>query len=63
MEMVLGRQRILVLMVSNRPEYPDYDAAAAEQIHVRRELRRQLQRERISRDQLAANVMGSWSGR
>ncbi|HVB63644.1 MAG TPA: hypothetical protein VNE17_02860 [Nitrolancea sp.] len=62
MEMALGRQRILTLKVSSRPTGPVYDAAAAEQLYLRRELQRLLQRERISRDRLAATATGSWKG-
>ena len=62
MEMALGRQHILIMKVSSRPVDPVYDAAAAEQLHLRRELQRQLQRERISRDRLAATATGSWKG-
>jgi hypothetical protein len=62
MEMALGRQRILVMKISSRAVCPTYDPAAAEQLNLRRELQRQLQRERISRDRLAATTMGSWKG-
>jgi hypothetical protein len=60
MEMALGRQRILVLKVSSRPVCSVYDPEAAEQLYLRRELQRQLQRERIYRDQLAANSITTW---
>jgi hypothetical protein len=62
MEMALGRQRILVLKVSNRPVGPLHDPAAAEQLYLRRELQRQLQSERIFHDQLAANSIVTWRG-
>lgn len=60
MEMALGRQRILTLKVSSRPASPVYDPAVAEQLYLRRELQRQLQRERIFHDQLAANAVTTW---
>jgi len=62
MEMALGRQHILVLKLASRPACRVYDPAAAEQLHLRRELRRQLQRERIYHDQLAANSVTTWRG-
>lgn len=60
MEMALGRQRTLVLKVAQRPVNRVYDPDAAQQLYLRRELRNQLRRERISRDQFAATAITSW---
>lgn len=60
MEMALGRQRTLVLKVAQRPVNRVYDPDAAEQLYLRLELRNQLRRERISRDQFAATAITSW---
>lgn len=57
MEMALGRQRILILKVANRPMNQVYNPDAAEQLYLRRELQHQLKRERIFHDQLAANAV------
>jgi hypothetical protein len=60
MEMALGRQRTLVLKVAYRPVNRVYDPDAAEQLYLRRELRNQLRRERISRDQFASTAATNW---
>ncbi|HVB63643.1 MAG TPA: hypothetical protein VNE17_02855 [Nitrolancea sp.] len=62
MEMALGRQRVLVLRVLNRPACPVYDGAVAEKLHQRRELQRFLEREQIAHQRMAASAMAWRNG-
>jgi len=62
MEMALGRQRVLVLRVLSQPARSAYDGARSEDLYRRRELRRQLEHERMAHDRMATGAMGWWKG-
>ena len=61
MEMALGRQRMLVFSVQDRPERP-VKTGDLERVYARRQLRRQLEQERFMHQTMAWKSMAWWNG-